>query len=142
LLLAAAIVAGCAAPVPPATPITIEQTREVIVTVLITPTRAPTPASTRTPSRADIKRAIQTAVDLYARAYNENNLDLLQQAVDQTNLPFRRLVQTRFQDFQKSFLRGKFRLSLTVTDVQPLQQGFALAHLQLRDGGDADWLFR
>jgi hypothetical protein len=141
-LVAVAILAGCATPTPAATPITIEQTREVIVTVLITPTRAPTPASTRTPSQTDIKRALQTAVDLYARAYNENKLDLLQQAVDQTNLPFRRLVQTRFEDFQKSFLRGKFRLSLTVTDVQPLEQGFALAHLKLRNGGDADWLFR
>jgi hypothetical protein len=142
LILAGA--AGCASPGPDATPKPIVQTREVIVTVEVevTATPAPEPAATSTPGRADIQRGLQAAVDRYARAYNENRLDLLKQAVDQTNLPFRRLVQTRFEDFQKSFLQGQVRFDFTVTDVQPREHGFVQATLRTSGGSAADWLFR
>jgi hypothetical protein len=145
-----ALLAGCATPTPAVTPIVVEQTHEVVVTVEVPVTVTPsptaaapaTPAVIPTPSRADIKRGIQSAVDRYARAYNENKPDLLKQAVDQTNLPFRRLVQTRFDDFQKSFLSGRIRFDFTVTEVQPREQGFLQAKLLANGGGAADWLFR
>ncbi len=148
LLIGAAVVAACtAAPsTPDATPVpvVVVQTREVIVTVEVLVTARPTPtaAPTKAPSPTDIKRGIQASLDLYARAYNENKLDLLKQTVDQTNAPFRRLVQSRFEDFQKSFLSGKFRFGYTVDDVQPREYGFVQARITADGGGTADWLFR
>jgi hypothetical protein len=146
LLLGLALTActSSAPPLPTSTPVPIEQTREVVVTVevSITATPAPTPTIAGTPSALEIKRGIQAAVDRYARAYNENDLDLLKQAVDQTNLPFRRLVQSRFDDFQKSFLQGQSDFDFTVADVQPREHGFVLAHLTTSGGGATDWLFR
>jgi hypothetical protein len=141
------VLAACVSNPPPtaaSTPVTIEQTREVVVTVevSITATPAPTPTTAGTPTPIEIKRGIQTAVDLYARAYNENKVDVLKQAVDQTNLPFRRLVQSRFDDFQKSLWQGQYDFDFTVTDVQPREHGFVLAHLTTSGGGVTDWLFR
>lgn len=147
LLIIVSALAACTSsttPAPTAAPIVIEQTRTVIVTVevRVTATPAPTATATQAPSRADIKRGIQAAVDLYTRAYNDNKPDLLKQVVDQTNAPFRRLVQTRFEDFQKSFLSGNVRFKYTVADVQPREQGFMQARISTAGGGAADWLFR
>jgi hypothetical protein len=149
LMLIGLAVAACVSSTPPTppptpTPVTIEQTPEVVVTVdaAITTTPAPTLTAEGTLTPIEIKRGIQQAVDLYARAYNENKLDLLKQAVDQTNLPFRRLVQTRFEDFQKSFLQGQYDFDFTVADVQPREHSFVLAHLTTSGGGVTDWLFR
>jgi hypothetical protein len=146
LVLAACTSSTTPTPIPTLTPVTIEQTRVVVVTVEVaiptTPAPTPTPTVEGTPTAIEIKRGIQQAVDLYARAYNENKLDLLKQAVDQTNLPFRRLVQTRFEDFQKSFLQGQYDFDFTVADVQPREHGFVLAHLTTSGGGVTDWLFR
>ncbi len=138
ILLGLALAACTSGTMPAPTPLTLEPARAGIVTVLVTPT----PTLAGTPGQADLQRSIQQTIDLYARAYNENKLDLLKQAVDQTNLPFRRLVQTRFEDFQKSFLQGKYRFSFTVIDVQPREHGFMLAHILTREGGATDWLFR
>jgi len=142
--LALAACAGSTPPTPTSTPVAIEATRVVVVTVevSITATPAPLPTAEGTPTPIEIKRGIQQAVDLYARAYNENDLDLLKQTVDQTNLPFRRLVQTRFADFQTSFLQGQYDFDFTVADVQPREHGFVLAQLKSGGGGVTDWLFR
>jgi hypothetical protein len=145
LFIVAGTLAACttsATPVPTAAPAIIEQVREVIITVQVTATPAPAATATQAPSPADIKRGIQAAVDLYAQAYNDNKPGLLKQAVDQTNAPFRRLVQTRFEEFQKSMWGGKIRFAFTVTDVQPREQGFVQARLVTSVGGATDWLFR
>lgn len=57
-------------------------------------------------SEDEIRASIQDALDLLDRAYIENDADLLAQAVDQTMLPFRRLVKTRFQVDQESVFGG------------------------------------
>ena len=44
---------------------------------------------------------IRQALDAYAKAYNENIPELLEQVLDQENKPFRRIVRSRFDDDQK-----------------------------------------
>jgi hypothetical protein len=58
------------------------------------------PTAAAAASDADILASIQQSLDLYAQAYNENKPELLKQAADQTNAPFRRFIQTRFDTFQ------------------------------------------
>ena len=113
-------------------------------TVAPAPKPAPTATVTPepTPTNAEIKRGIQEALDLYARAYNENDPEALKQAVDQTNLPFRRMVQGRFQEFQQSFLAGSMTFAYEVQAVEPRDFGFVQAHITTPDGLAEDWLFR
>ena len=49
-----------------------------------------------------IIEGIQEAVDTYARAFNNNDLEMLQSVVDPENLPFKRLVTSRFTELQSS----------------------------------------
>ncbi len=101
------------------------------------------PKISRPTSQEDqIKRGIQEALDLYARAYNENEPALLKEAVDQSNLPFRRFVNTRFESALKSSSAGQFAFRFKVAGIQPRDLGFVQAHITLRGGIAADWLFR
>ena len=115
-----------------------------VATSTPTPTAAPTATATPepTPTSAEITRGIQQALDLYARAFNDNDPELLKQAVDQANLPFRRLVQSRFQEFQQSFLGGDLAFEFDVKDIQRREFGFVQAHIETPEGLAADWLFR
>ncbi len=115
-----------------------------VATSTPTPTAAPTATATPepTPTSAEITRGIQLALDLYARAFNDNDPELLKQAVDQDNLPFRRLVQSRFQEFQQSFLGGDLAFEFEVKDIQRREFGFVQAHIETPEGLAADWLFR
>src|SRR5512136_3046591 len=90
---------------------------------------APEPTGTAVPDAAAVKRAIQKTLDIYARAYTQNDADLLTQAVDQTNLPFRRFVNTRFEGFQKSFIGGQVTFRYTVKDIRAREFGFVQARV-------------
>jgi hypothetical protein len=104
------------------------------------PTSAPAPTVAGTPTEADIKTGIQQALDLYAQAYNENNPELLKQAADQTNAPFRRFIQTRFETFQESIRAGQQR-SYKVGEIKPRDFGFIQAKVET-GGFIYDWTFR
>jgi hypothetical protein len=111
------------------------------------PTSAPAataaePAATSAPTDDDIKAGIQQALDLYTQAYNEKKPDLLLQAADQTNAPFRRFIQTRFETFQASIRAGQQRSPMKVAKILgKLDFGFVVAQIE-SDGLVADWTFR
>jgi hypothetical protein len=87
-----------------------------------------------------IKAGIQRALDLYAQAYNERNADLLKQAVDQDNAPFRRFMQTRFE--RASAASGANRRYTVQAILKQLPYSFVLARIESADGGLADVTFR
>jgi hypothetical protein len=138
------ILTGCAAPqaesptAPTSAPAPSQPAAPI--TVAPTPTSA-APVATSAPTKQEIQAGIQRALDLYAQAYNENKPELLAQAADQTNPPFRRFIQTRFDTFQQSIGAGQQR-SLKATGVlKQLDYGFVVA--QIESGGlVADWTFR
>jgi hypothetical protein len=103
-------------------------------------TNATNPAS---PSDDEIREGIQHALDLYAQAYNENDPDLLTQVVDQENLPFRRIVKSRFDEFQNSSDAGQFRYEFNLLDIEKREFGYVIAHFEM-DGYavEAEWPFR
>jgi hypothetical protein len=89
-----------------------------------------------------IIEGIQRAVDTYARAYNKNDLELLQSVTDPENLPFKRLVTSRFTQLQSSIYAAYINENYSVQSIQRMPLGFVLAHL-ISDGNYAhDWLFR
>jgi hypothetical protein len=107
------------------------------------PTQAAAPATTSAPTDDDIKAAIQQTLDLYAQAYSDNKPDLLKQVVDQSNLPFRRLVQGRFDTYQQSVFAGQITFDYKVNSIRPRDLGFMQAQVaSTAEGGVADWLFR
>jgi hypothetical protein len=107
-------------------------------------TAAPTAASAPAGDQASdeqIKAGIQHTLDIYSKAYNDNDGELLQQAVDQRNLPFRRLVQGRFETFQESINAGRGTFNYRVGEITRRDLGFIQA--QVWSGGSVlDWLFR
>jgi hypothetical protein len=105
------------------------------------PAATPAPASTSAPDEEQIKAGIQQTLDRYAQAYNENNPDLLQQVVDQSNAPFRRLVRWAF-DFYRPSGAGQNRHTFKVTAIKHRELGFIQAQVEREDGLVADWLFR
>lgn len=110
-----------------------------------TPGTAPTvAASTPTPAPVDLEAAragIQRTLDDYARAYADNDLELLRSAVDQNNAPFRRLVEERFKARQGSVL-GADAFRLKVQELTPRALGFVEAHIERDRWVAYDWLFR
>jgi hypothetical protein len=151
VLFFAMLVVACAAPQPPAPPATaLPPTIAAAPTsVPIAATAAPVvtvaPKATATLDQLsddDIRAGIQGALDTYTKAYNTNDPELLKQAVDQTNLPFRRLVQGRFETFQQSISAGQITFGFQVNSIQRRDLGFIQAQI-ISDGGSAlDWLFR
>src|SRR5262249_50780574 len=136
---------GCAS-----LPATQEPTIEPAVTSqppAATPASESTPASPRpaavpTPTETEIESGVQRALDLYIKAYNQNKPDLLRQAVDQVNLPFRRFVQTEFDNAQKSFLASQGWSRLKVKSIKQRDLGFVQAQIETVNGWVADWYFR
>jgi hypothetical protein len=139
-LLAAMLLTACAA-APQAPPATSASAPSPAVTAA---TAAPTlaPALTQAPTDDQIKAGIQQTIDLYARAYNDNDATLLQQAVDQSNAPFRRLVQGTFDRYQQSFLAGQEQRSYTITSITPRERGYIMGRIENQNGLIADWTFR
>lgn len=108
---------------------------------LITPTVAvPSPEGA-----LDLRAAwegIQATLDDLARAYNTGDAELLRTTVDQRNVPLRRLVQERFDAYQRASVGGGGAFAYRVTGVEPRHAGFVLAHINTASGLRADWLFR
>jgi len=154
-IIALSWIVSCA-PTPTAQPRMEIVTRVVTPTsqvIVVTATPGPQeiqPASTPTPQAiqlspsdiSKIKEGIQPTLALYAQAYNQNDPDLLTKAVDQTNLPFRRFVRTRFDTYQKSFLGGQLKFSYAVQDVKLRDFGFVQARIRISGDGEAAWFFR
>jgi hypothetical protein len=93
-------------------------------------------------SEQEIRLGIQEALDDYARAYNRNDPALLETAVDQENLPFRRMVTTWFDSYQQSVSAGQAHFEYQVQQVARMGQGFVLAHISAFGSLAADWTFR
>lgn len=147
--LACATLMGTPEPFIVTAPVTVVVTVTPVIKVVVATPAPTTPPATPLPptalperTDAEIETGIQDAVDLYAQAYNDNDPDLLAQAVDQENLPFRRIVRSRFDDFQASYLGGRIRFSYAVRSIERRDFGLVLAHLRDQGGGAEDWLFR
>ncbi len=95
--------------------------------------RVPSVEATLLPSEADIKEGIQRALDLYAQAYNEQSVALLKQAVDQSNPPFRRFMQTRFDGAQASGQTNAQRSYTVRAILKQRPYGFVLAQIESDD---------
>ncbi len=95
-----------------------------------------------TPDDAAISAAIQATLDAHAQAYNKNDIDLLKSTEDQSNAPFRRLVEERFNTFQESMFGGQVSWQFTLKGIDHRDLGFVLAHVDRQDGMREDWLFR
>ena len=95
------------------------------------------------PSDDEIRAGIQHSLDLYAQAYNENDPQLLTQVEDQENLPFRRIVKSRFDEFQTSSDAGQIRFKYDLLDIEKREFGYVIAHFEM-DGFavEALWPFR
>lgn len=143
LVLVMVLLAGCA-PGTGSTPTVIPAaptTAPVEPTVIsAAPTTAPVESSGGF-NESNALTGIQAAADQYTQAYNTNDVELLRQVVDQTNAPFRRLVEERFNIFQSSIFAGATFPELTVEQIEPRDLGFVQAHLT-RGGIAYDWLFK
>jgi len=131
----------------PNTAPTVPPTPSVVPTVVTTSTVVlpiPTTVPTELPQFSDdeIKGGIQATLDQYAQAYNDNKPDLLDQVVDQENKPFRRIVRSRFDEFQDSYQAGSFDDQFTLLDITRRDDGFVLAHFENDGGYEAVWPFR
>lgn len=108
-------------------------------------TAAPTVAVPLPEGMVDLRAAwtgIQATLDDLARAYNTGDAELLRTTVDQSNVPLRRLVQERFDAYQRASVGGGSAFAYRVTGVEPRDLGFVLAHINTASGLRADWLFR
>ncbi|KPV51394.1 hypothetical protein SE17_21435, partial [Kouleothrix aurantiaca] len=68
--------------------------------------------------------------------------NLLDQAIDQTNVPFRRFARSQFEAFQQSALARYGIAGLQVESIAPREHGFVLAHISVGGHSAADWPFR
>jgi hypothetical protein len=101
------------------------------------------PASSPTlPPQAPELGDIQQTLDLYNQAINENRPELLDQVVDPGNKPFRRLVRSRFDDFQESWRAGVRQPALKVTAVEPRPHGYYQASITTENGLTGSWSFK
>ena len=114
-----------------------------IIIITATPA-APNPTANPADAFSDeeIRAGIQASLDLYAQAYTENKPELLEKAVDQENKPFRRIVRSRLDEFEKSSLGGQLQFKNTLISIQRRELGYVLAHFETEDGWQADWPFR
>jgi NurA-like 5'-3' nuclease len=100
------------------------------------------PLASPTFSEEEIRAGIQASLDQYAQAYRENDPERLEQVVDQENKPFRRIVRSRFDDFQGSYLGGQIDLRMQLLDITQHEHGFVLARFQTDSGLEGQWPFR
>lgn len=117
--------------------------RQVFVTATPGPAATPVPpTAVPAPDLDAAREGIEETVDLFARAYNDNETTLLEQAVDQDNAPFRRMIQMQFDDYQESFYGGLGTFRYDVESVRALPDGYVLGHIAVASGWVADWVFR
>jgi hypothetical protein len=117
-----------------------------IPTTTSTPIQQPTQSNTTADisqfSDDEIKAGIQSALDLYAEAYSQNKPELLEESVDQENKPFRRIVRSRFDDYQASYVGGQIQFQYDLLDITRREFGFVIAHFESQNGYQASWPFR
>jgi hypothetical protein len=90
----------------------------------------------------EIIAGIQQALDDYIRAYNTGDQELLVSMIDPGNLPFKRLVTSRFSEYQSSIYAGNYTFDdFTIASIQRMPLGFVQAHLVTNDYAAYDWLF-
>jgi hypothetical protein len=131
------VLIACTAPAPvgpTATAVPAPTAAEQPTLPAATPTLAATVAPRATPtldqlSDDELLKASQDVLDTYAKAYNTNDPELLRSVVDQTNLPFRRLVQGRFDTFQQSINAGQSNTQFKAVSVKRRDLGFIQVHL-------------
>lgn len=146
LTIALTLLAGCAgrqATAPTAAP---QPSAAATTTAPLNDTPVPSGAPTSGPAApldlAAARVGIQATIDDYARAYATGDAELLRSTVDQSNAPFRRLVQERFEMTQASALSSADSFTMKVVALEPRELGFVQAHVE-RDGWlRYDWLFR
>ncbi len=100
------------------------------------------PADPLSLSDDKIKASIQESLDTYSKAYNDNNPNLLEQVVDQENKPFRRIVRSRFDDYQISSDAGSGTFNYTLISINKRELGYVIAQFSTSGGYQADWPFR
>lgn len=113
-----------------------------IITTEAAPTQTNTPNETPQFSDDEIRAGIQKALDIYAEAYTNNRPELLETVVDQENKPFRRIVRSRFDDHQGSYLGGQVDFEYTLIDITRRENGFVLARIDYNRGWEIQWPFR
>lgn len=104
------------------------------------PTSEPAPVAELT--EESVKEGIQAALDLYAEAYNKNKPELLKEAADQSNAPFRRYIQTRFEQSLQAGYVGRGGYHFIVASVKERDLGFWQAQVINSNGYANDWTFR
>jgi hypothetical protein len=137
----------------PVTPAGVATQTPVVQQVFVTATPGPSPTAGQTatavpptavptPDLSAAREGIEETVSLFAQAYNDNDVTLLRQAVDQANAPFRRMMQMQFDDYQESFYSGAGTFRFDVESVRALPDGYVLGHIRVPGGWVADWVFR
>jgi len=125
-------------PDPTATP-----TSTITPTSSPVPTQTPRPTATHTPVPAPPTLSdIQLTLDLFIQALNENRPEILDQVVDPGNKPFRRLVRSRFDDFQESWRAGFRQPALQVNEIIARPHGYYQAFITSEEGDAASWTFK
>jgi hypothetical protein len=71
-----------------------------------------------------------------------NNPELLEQVIDQENKPFRRIVRSRFDEFQTSYMGGQIDFEYSVREITKRENGFVIARFRFNDGLEGQWAFR
>src|SRR5512138_3592253 len=110
----------------------------VVPTSTVTPSRTPVPEF----SDDEIKVGIQRSLDIYAEALTNNNPEQLAEVVDQENKPFRRIVRSRFDEFQNSYAGGQVQFQFTLKEITRRAYGFVIARFETDNGLEAQWPFR
>ncbi len=114
---------------------------------MVTPTAANPTAAVATSaapefSDDEIKKGIQQSLDIYAEALTHNKPEMLEQIVDQENKPFRRIVSSRFDEFQSSYLGGQVDFQFSLIDITRRDFGFIIGRFSTNSGLEAQWPFR
>jgi hypothetical protein len=113
-----------------------------IATATVQPQVTTDPGDISQLSDDEIKAGIQASLNQFADAYTSNTPDLLEEVVDQTNKPFRRIVRNRFDEYQQSYAGGQYNFSYNLLDIKRRELGYVIAHFETIGGYEADWPFR
>jgi hypothetical protein len=142
LLFGCSTLVGCRATSVPDTPTAPldrgTATAPAVSSTVLPATIEPLAATLPTMRVGESTAGIQRTVDLYARAYNEHDDGLLKQVVDQSNAPFRRFMQTRFDQSSPTDARRSYTVRAI---LQQRPYGFVLARIE-SDGQISDVTFR
>src|SRR5215203_4587114 len=123
-------------------PVSSTPTLQPVTPTVVTPTQAAVNTIVPEFSDEDIKASIQQSLDIYAEALTNNKPELLDRVIDQENKPFRRIVRSRFDEFQSSYIGGQVEFEYSLIDITRRDYGFVIAHFSTNSGLEAQWPFR